>query len=77
MDLATGRDFQGRPLPRKLFGLVEGDSDAQVFIPQLIALYKNGQLPFDRLIQKFPFEQINEAMAASESGAVIKPVVVF
>jgi aryl-alcohol dehydrogenase/geraniol dehydrogenase (NAD+) len=57
--------------------IVEGDSDPQVFIPQLIALYKNGQLPFDRLIKTFPFEQINEAMAASESGEVIKPVVVF
>lgn len=57
--------------------IVEGDSDPQVFIPQLIELYKNGQLPFDRLIKKFPFEQINEAMAASESGEVIKPVVIF
>jgi Zn-dependent alcohol dehydrogenase len=57
--------------------IVEGDSDPQVFIPQLIALYKSGKLPFDRLIKKFPFDQINEAMAASESGDVIKPVVIF
>jgi aryl-alcohol dehydrogenase/geraniol dehydrogenase (NAD+) len=57
--------------------IVEGDSDPQVFIPQLIDLYKSGKLPFDRLIKKFPFDQINEAMAASESGEVIKPVIVF
>lgn len=57
--------------------IVEGDSDPQVFIPQLIELFKNGKLPFDRLIKTFSFDQINEAMAASESGDVIKPVIVF
>jgi len=57
--------------------IVEGDSDPQTFIPQLVALYKEGRFPFDRLIKTFPFEQINEAIAASEDGSVIKPVVVF
>lgn len=57
--------------------IVEGDSDPQTFIPQLVALYKEGKFPFDRLIKTFPFEQINEAITASEDGSVIKPVVVF
>jgi aryl-alcohol dehydrogenase len=57
--------------------IVEGDSDPQVFIPQLVALYQAGKLPLERLIKTFPFEQINEAMAATENGSVIKPVVVF
>lgn len=57
--------------------IVEGDSEPKVFIPQLIELFKSGRLPFDRMIQQFPFEQINEAMAASENGSVIKPVLVF
>lgn len=57
--------------------IVEGDSDPQTFIPQLVALYKEGKFPFDRLIKTFPFEQINEAIAASENGTAIKPVVVF
>lgn len=57
--------------------IVEGDSDPQTFIPQLIALYREGKFPFDRLIKTFPFAQINEALAASENGSVIKPVVVF
>jgi aryl-alcohol dehydrogenase/geraniol dehydrogenase (NAD+) len=57
--------------------IVEGDSDPQTFIPQLIALYQQGKFPFDRLIKTFPFDQINSAIAASEDGSVIKPVVVF
>lgn len=57
--------------------ICEGDSEPKVFIPQMIEMFKAGQLPVDRLIQQFPFEQINEAMAASENGSVIKPVLVF
>lgn len=57
--------------------IVEGDSDPQTFIPQLVALYKEGKFPFDRLIKTFPFEQINEAITASENGTAIKPVVLF
>jgi len=57
--------------------IVEGDSDPQEFIPRMLEWYRAGKFPFDRLIQKFPFEQINEAAHASEKGQVIKPVIVF
>ncbi len=57
--------------------IVEGDSDPQEFIPRLAALFKAGKFPFDRLIKKFPFEKINEAARASETGEVIKPVLIF
>ncbi|HEY2418899.1 MAG TPA: NAD(P)-dependent alcohol dehydrogenase [Steroidobacteraceae bacterium] len=57
--------------------IVEGDSDPQIFIPQLVALYQAGKLPLERLVKTFAFDQINEAMASTENGTVIKPVVVF
>ena len=57
--------------------ITEGDADPQAFIPQMIAWYKAGKFPFDRLIKKFPFDQINEAAHASEDGSAIKPVLVF
>ncbi|MDN5937944.1 MAG: NAD(P)-dependent alcohol dehydrogenase [Salinisphaera sp.] len=57
--------------------VIEGDADPQRFIPRMLEWYKAGKFPFDRLIGEFPFEQINEAEAASESGEVIKPVLVF
>jgi aryl-alcohol dehydrogenase len=64
-------------LGRRLSGVVEGDANPQTFIPELIALYRDGKFPFDRLVKTFPFSQINEAVHASESGEVIKPVVIF
>ena len=54
--------------------IFEGDSDPQLFIPQLVEHWKAGKFPFERLIETFPLAQINEAEAASKSGAVIKPV---
>lgn len=55
-------------------GIVEGDSNPQIFIPELIAHYQAGRFPFNRLVEYFPFEAINEALHAGESGRVIKPV---
>ena len=57
--------------------IIEGDSIPQVFIPRLIELWRQGRFPFDKLVQSFPFAQINEAFAASERGEVVKPIVVF
>jgi aryl-alcohol dehydrogenase len=64
-------------LGRRLSGVVEGDSDPQRFIPQLLELHRAGKFPFERLVKTFPLDEINAAIAASEAGEVIKPVVVF
>lgn len=64
-------------LGRRLSGVIEGDADPRTFLPTLIELYREGKFPFDRLIETFPFHQINDAIVASQSGKVIKPVVVF
>lgn len=58
-------------------GIVEGDSEPHRFIPELIELYKQGRFPFDRLIKRYPFERINEAVDASLNGEAIKPLLVF
>lgn len=55
-------------------GIVEGDSDPDTFIPELISLYEQGRFPFDKLITIMPFEQINEAVAAQASGEAVKVV---
>jgi aryl-alcohol dehydrogenase/geraniol dehydrogenase (NAD+) len=57
--------------------IVEGDADPQTFIPRLVQMYQAGQLPIERLVKTFPFEQINEAMTAGGNGSVIKPIVLF
>ncbi|RKF21025.1 NAD(P)-dependent alcohol dehydrogenase [Altericroceibacterium spongiae] len=59
---------------RRVMGILGGDSDIDHFLPELIEYHLEGQFPFDKLIGYFPFEDINEAIEASESGKVVKPV---
>jgi aryl-alcohol dehydrogenase len=57
-------------------GITEGDSDPHEFIPSLLELYREGRFPFDRMIETFPFTDINAAIAAQERGEVVKVVLV-
>jgi aryl-alcohol dehydrogenase len=59
---------------RAIIGIIAGDSVSDVFIPQLIELYMQGRLPFDRMIQFYPFDQINQAAYDSEKGRTLKAV---
>lgn len=62
---------------RRIVGIIEGGIDPQIFIPRLIEYYRAGQLPLEKLIRTYPLSAIADAVAASESGAVIKPVLVM
>ncbi|HEY2051874.1 MAG TPA: NAD(P)-dependent alcohol dehydrogenase [Caulobacteraceae bacterium] len=55
-------------------GIIEGDSDPDVFIPRMIELWREGRLPVDRLVKTFPFDQINSAIAAQHHGECVKVV---
>ena len=55
-------------------GIIEGDSDPDVFIPELIGWYKAGKLPFDRLIKTYPLSAINDAVRDVHDGTCIKAV---
>jgi aryl-alcohol dehydrogenase len=57
-------------------GIVEGDSDPQKFIPELLAHHRAGRFPFDKLIRTFPFSELNDAIEAQHRGEVVKVVVV-
>ena len=59
---------------RTIKGIVEGDCNPDIFIPQLIQLYKQGRFPFDRLLKFYPMEKINEAAEDSEKGRTLKAV---
>jgi aryl-alcohol dehydrogenase len=62
---------------RSVMGIFEGDAVPQVFIPRLIDLWRQGRFPFDRLVEAFPLEAINEAEQASAKGEVVKPVLLM
>lgn len=62
-------------MSKSLRGIVEGDCIPDVLIPQLIELHRQGRFPYDRLVRFYPLEAINQAMADSESGVTIKPII--
>ncbi|MCY1671709.1 NAD(P)-dependent alcohol dehydrogenase [Novosphingobium sp. SL115] len=59
---------------RRVMGILGGDSDGEGFLTELIEHHLAGRFPYERLIEVFPFNQIEQAIAASESGKVVKPV---
>ena len=74
----------GTPLPGELNtvmtfgqsirGIIEGDSDPDEFIPELLRYFKEGKLPFDRLVKTYKLNDINEAVAAQHAGECVKAV---
>jgi aryl-alcohol dehydrogenase len=59
---------------RAVRGIIEGDSVPDEFIPRLVDLYQQDRFPFDRLVTPFAFDEIQQAVAASEQGRIVKPV---
>lgn len=59
---------------RKVRGVIEGNSNPDVFIPQLVDFFMDGRFPFDRLVKFYPFEQMEQAFHDSEEGLTVKPV---
>lgn len=58
-------------------GTLEGESNPKVFIPYLIDLYKKGELPIDKLVKFYPFEDINKALDDALKGETIKPILMM
>ena len=57
-----------------IMGIVQGGVAADVIVPLLIDLHRQGRFPFDRLIREYAFEDIGAAFRDSEAGTTIKPV---
>ncbi len=55
-------------------GVALGDSDPDVFIPQLIELYRRGRMPFDKLITTYRLRDINQAVQDQHDGKIMKAV---
>lgn len=59
---------------RTVKGIIEGDSIPDQFIPQMVDLYRQGRFPIDKLITFYSLEDIEQAVADSEQGKVVKAV---
>jgi aryl-alcohol dehydrogenase len=62
---------------RVIRGVVNGDCDPAVLIPQMIDWFLEGRFPIDRLSAFYPLDAINDAVADSHSGKTIKPILKF
>jgi len=69
-------DMNGILFGRTVRGIIEGDSVPDIFIPQMVELWRQGRFPFDRLIRKYKLTEIEDAVRDSESGAVLKAVLI-
>jgi aryl-alcohol dehydrogenase len=58
-------------------GCVLGQSVPRHFIPLLLRLHADGRFPFDRMIRRYPLDEIEAAVADAEQGTTIKPVLVM
>jgi aryl-alcohol dehydrogenase len=62
---------------KRVMGSIEGDSDPQEMVPRLLALRAEGRFDVDGLIETYPFEKINEAVADLHDGKVVKAVLTW
>jgi Zn-dependent alcohol dehydrogenase len=55
-------------------GILGGDAAPQQFIPMLIEYWRQGRLPFDRMIRFYDFADLPAAFKDAGEGRTIKPV---
>jgi aryl-alcohol dehydrogenase len=58
-------------------GILLGNSVPRSFLPKLIELNRKGQFPYERLITKYDFSDINKAFEDTKTGITIKPVLIM
>ncbi|WP_457492288.1 NAD(P)-dependent alcohol dehydrogenase [Tardiphaga sp. P5_C7] len=62
---------------RTIRGIVQGDAISADFIPRMIDFYRRGELALERLIETFPFKDINAAVQAVGTGQALKAVLLM
>jgi aryl-alcohol dehydrogenase len=74
-----GKPFEFSPLSilkgRSVVGVLEGSSDPDTFIPRLMALHREGRLPYDRFCRRYAFSEVPRALADAAAGRAIKPII--
>src|SRR5690606_26251351 len=59
---------------KRIIGVLGGGGRSGQLIPALVSLFEQGRFPFDRLVAYYEMAQIEQALADSQSGKVIKPI---
>ena len=59
---------------KRVIGVLGGGGRSGQLIPALVELFGQGRFPFDRLVRYYEMNEIEQALADSKSGEVIKPI---
>lgn len=59
---------------KRVIGVLGGGGRSGQLIPALVELYQQGRFPFDKLVRYYELGDIEQALADSKSGAVVKPI---
>jgi aryl-alcohol dehydrogenase len=62
---------------RRVIGVIEGGVDPQTFVPRLARMVRDGTLPIGKFIKTYDLSDAAQAIADSEAGTVVKPVLVM
>ncbi|MFI2104013.1 alcohol dehydrogenase catalytic domain-containing protein [Isoptericola sp. NPDC019693] len=62
---------------RTLTGVIEGDAVVPRDVPTLVALWRAGRLPVERLVRTYPFSEVATAVDDVRAGRTIKPVLLM
>ncbi|KAK6429294.1 hypothetical protein LTR95_014560 [Oleoguttula sp. CCFEE 5521] len=57
-------------------GMHQGDSVPRVMIPEIIRQWRAGRFPFDELLTRFEFRDLENALGEMHGGRVVKPLLV-
>jgi len=59
---------------KRVIGVLGGGGRSGQLIPALIELFQQGRFSFDKLVRYYELDEIEQALADSKSGAVVKPI---
>ncbi|HEY5457431.1 MAG TPA: hypothetical protein VIJ96_18370 [Acidothermaceae bacterium] len=59
---------------KRIVGVLGGSGRSAELIGGLIDLYALGRFPLDRLVTYFELDEVESALAKSDDGSVIKPI---
>lgn len=59
---------------KRVIGVLGGGGRSGQLIPALVELYQQGRFPFEKLVRYYELGEIEQALADSKSGEVIKPI---
>ena len=60
-----------------LHGIIQGSAVSANFIPKLVRLVEQGEMPVEKIVSAYPFADINHALEDVESGKAVKAVLIM